>query len=131
MKFGEQRSRRDLAALALLFAGFSGLAVAFWMYTLNWLGLLLPAGFLLGAYTSLRAEVRELELRDDALILRTFFREYPIPRAHVTAIETTRTGTAIQVLNGNRYEITPADADADEVHRALEEWLSGRFAIED
>lgn len=123
MIFGEQRPRRDITALALLFLGFSGLAIAFWMYTFNWLGLLLPAGFLLGAYTSLRSEVRELEIRGDVLVLRTFFREYPIPRAHVTAIEPAASGSAIKVLNGNRYEVTPPDADPVAVAHALEAWL--------
>lgn len=126
MTFGRQRSPRDIAALALLFAGFSGLALAFWMYTFNWLGLLLPAGYLLGAYASLRSEVREIEIRDDLLILRTFLRAYPIPRAHVRGVEHTPHGSAIQVLNGNRYEITPPDADAVEVARALDAWLLQR-----
>ena len=119
MRFGIQHSARDLLVLALLLLGFSGLALAFWLLTANWLGILLPVGFLIGAYATLRAEVRELVLDRDTLLLRTFFRIYPIPRAHVRTIR----GTEIEVLNGNRYDVAPADADREEVRRALAAWL--------
>lgn len=122
MRFGRQRSARDYTTLALLFLGFTALAVAFWILTLNWAGLLLPIGYLIGAYASLRAEVKELELESDTLILRTFFRAYRIPRVHVTNVARTDRGAAIDVLNGNRYYVTPPDADAEEVANALEEW---------
>jgi hypothetical protein len=119
MTFGRQHAPRDLFVLALLLVGFSGLALAFWLLTLNWLGVLLPIGYLLGAYATLRAEVRELELRGDTLVLRTFFRTYPIPRAHIRTLR----DTEIEVLNGNRYEVAPPNADPGEVRRALETWL--------
>jgi hypothetical protein len=121
MTFGRQRTAGDVLVLVLLFVGFSGLALAFWLLTANWLGVLLPIGFLIGAYATLRAEVRELELRPDSLQLRTFLRTYPIPRAHVREVR----GTEIEVLNGNRYEVAPAGADRDEVERALDAWLAG------
>lgn len=120
MRFGRQRSPRDLLALVLLLTGFCALALAFWLLTANWLGVLLPIGFLLGAYATLRAEVREIELRGDTLLLRTFFRTYPIPRAHIRRLH----GGEIEVLNGNRYDVVPAEADAEEVQRALAAWLS-------
>jgi hypothetical protein len=119
MRFGRQRTSRDYLVLALLFVGFTGLAVAFWLLTESWLGLLLPAGYLLGAWTTLRAEVRELELGADTMFIRTFFRTYPIPRAHIRTLR----DTEIEVLNGNRYEVAPADEDRDEVRRAIEAWL--------
>lgn len=119
MKFGRQRAPRDLLVLALLFTGFSGLALAFWLLTANWLGVLLPIGYVMGAYATLRAEVREVELRGDTLLLRTFFRTYPIPRAHIRTLR----GTEIEVLNGNRYEVAPADADREAVQRAIAAWL--------
>lgn len=119
MRFGRQRAPRDLLVLGLLLAGFSGLALAFWLLTANWLGVLLPLGYVMGAYATLRAEVREVELRRDTLLLRTFFRTYPIPRAHIRALR----GTEIEVLNGNRYEVAPADADRGGVQRALASWL--------
>ena len=121
MTFGRQRSVRDFVVLALLFVGFGGLAVAFWLLTGSWLGLLLPAGYLLGAWTTLRAEVRELELRGDVMFIRTFFRSYPIPRAHIRTLR----DTEIEVVNGNHYEVAPADADHDEVRRAIEAGLGG------
>ena len=123
MRFGRQRAPRDVATLALLLAGFSGLAVAFWMLTLNWAGVLLPIGFLIGAWSQLRGEVRELELRDDTLVVRTFFREYPMPRAHVRAVVRTPAGVMVEVANGNRYAVTPRDVLSDDVARALEQWL--------
>lgn len=123
MRFGRQRSPSDIASMMLLFLGFSALAIAFWIYTSTWFGLLLPLGYLIGAYATLRSEVKEIELRGDTLLVRTFFREYPIPRAHVTKVVRTGNGAAIEVLNGNRYDVTPSDADPDEVARALEEWL--------
>jgi hypothetical protein len=126
MRFGRQHAPRDLFVLALLLVGFSGLALAFWLLTLNWLGVLLPIGYLLGAYATLRAEVRELELRGDTLVLRTFFRTYPIPRAHIRTLR----DTEIEVLNGNRYEVAPPDADPDEVHRALQAWLDDQLPPE-
>lgn len=125
MRFGRQRPPGDIAAFFLLLTGFTGLALAFWMGTQNWMGLLLPIGFLIGAYASFRGDVREIELLPDVLLLRTFFREYRIPRAHVKQIARTDRGAAIDVLNGNRYYITPADEDEDEVAAALEEWLAG------
>lgn len=119
MRFGRQRSPRDVATIALLFTGFAALALAFWLLTANWLGLLLPLGFVVGAYATLRAEVREVELRGDTLLLRTFFRTYPIPRAHIRRLH----GGEIEVLNGNRYAVVPAEADAEAVQRALAAWL--------
>jgi hypothetical protein len=122
--FGRQRPPRDVAVLLLLFLGFTGLALAFWLYTRTWAGLLLPLGYAIGIYATLRAEVRELELRDDVLLLRTFLREYPIPRAHVTAVVRTEEGTAIDVVNGARYQITPIGVDAAAVASAIETWLA-------
>lgn len=119
MTFGRQRSARDVATLVLLLTGFSGLALAFWLLTANWVGVLLPIGYVIGAYATLRAEVRELELRGDTLLLRTFFRTYPIARAHIRELR----GTEIEVLNGNRYEVAPAEADRAAVQRALAAWL--------
>ena len=123
MRFGTQRSRREIAGVVLLLAGFSALAVAFWILTANWAGVLLPLGFLIGAINSLRTDVREIELRDDVLLVRTFFTEYPIPRAHVTKIVRTDDVTAVEVLNGNRYGVTPPDTDAGAVAVALQAWL--------
>ncbi len=120
MRFGRQRSPSDAASLILLLVGFTALAFAFWIYTNTWFGLLLPIGYLIGTFATLRAEVKEIELRGDTLIVRTFFREYPIPRAHIRALR----GTQIEVLNGNRYEVTPASVDDEEVARALEAWLA-------
>lgn len=122
-KFGRQRPPRDIAALALLLAGFSALGLAFWILTSNWLGGLLPLGFLLGAWQSLRADVREIELRGDALLVRTFFREYSIPRAHVTNVVLTPEGAAIDVLNGSRYQVTPPGTDAAKLAHAFDAWL--------
>jgi hypothetical protein len=123
MRFGRQRSPGDVATLVLLFVGFTALAIAFWVLTLTWFGLLLPIGYLIGVYATLRAEVKEIELRGDTLVLRTFFRAYPIPRAHVTKVIRTPRGASIAVLNGNQYEVTPVGTDADEVAHALETWL--------
>ena len=123
MRFGRQRAPRDYVTIAMLLLGFCALALAFWLYTDTWAGLLLPAGFLIGAYAQLRTEVRELEVRDDRLIVRTFFRSYPMPRAHIRSTLRTPEGAAVEVLNGNRYIVSPHDADADEVVRALEGWL--------
>lgn len=120
MRFGRQRSPSDVATILLLFLGFTALAVAFWVLTSNWAGLLLPVGFVIGLAGSFRAEVKEIELRGETLILRTFFRAYPIPRAHVRALR----GTEIEVLNGNRYEVAPPGANRAEVAHALEEWLA-------
>ena len=122
MTFGRQRTPGDVLVLSLLLTGFCGLALAFWLLTANWLGVLLPIGYLIGVWATLRAEVRELELRDDALMLRTFLRTYPIPRAHIREIR----GTEIEVLNGNRYEVLPAGADRDAVAAALDAWFGGQ-----
>ena len=123
MTFGRQRAPRDVLTLALLLVGFCGLAVAFWLYTRNWAGLLLPIGFLIGAYAQLRAEVRELELRPEALVVRTFFRAYALPRAHIRGVVRTPEGVAVDVLNGARYEIAPPGEDANAIHRAVTDWL--------
>lgn len=124
MRFGRQRPPRDLAAIALLFAGFTVLGVAFYVMTANWLGVLLPLAYVLGAWSTLRGEIREIELRADTLVLRTLFRSYPIPRAHITRIVQTPSGPAIDVLNGARYPVTPPAAAPDEVHAALTAWFA-------
>lgn len=123
MRFGRQRAPRDYVTIAMLLVGFSALALAFWLYTDTWAGLLLPVGFLIGAYAQLRTEVRELQLLDDRLIVRTFFRAYPMPRAHIRAAMRTPAGAAVEVLNGNRYVVSPQDEDPEEVLRALDAWL--------
>jgi hypothetical protein len=124
--FGRQRSPRDFVVLALLLTGFTGLALAFWLLTANWLGVLLPIGFLIGAWATLRAEVRELQLRADTLVIRTFLRSYPIARTHIRTLR----GTEIEVLNGNRYEVAPADADPVDVARALASWFYDQLPLE-
>jgi hypothetical protein len=121
--FGVQRPPYDIAGIALLFAGFTMLALGFWVLNANWAGILLPLGFLIGAFNSLRTEVRQIELHDDALIVRTFFRQYSIPRAHVTKVVHAPEGAAVDVLNGRRYVVSPPQADAREVALALEMWL--------
>jgi hypothetical protein len=121
--FGTQRPARDVATLILLLLGFTALAVAFWMLTLNWAGLLLPLGFLIGAYGTLRTEVREIEIREDALYVRTFLKSYRMPRAHITGVIPSPSGTSVEVLNGNRYMVTPPDVDSGAVARTLEAWL--------
>jgi hypothetical protein len=121
--FGQQRPATDILAIGLLCAGFSAIAYALWVFTGNWIGVLLPVGFLVGAWASLRVEVREIEIRPDVMLVRTFFREYPIPRAHVTNVALTPQGAAIDVLNGRRYLITPPQSDAEEIAVALAEWM--------
>jgi hypothetical protein len=121
--FGKQRPAKDLAVLALLLAGFCGLAVAIFYLRETLIGALLPLTFIAGAFAGLRGEVREVELLEDKLIIRTIFRGYAIPRAHVRAIVTTDRGTAIDVLSGARYPITPPGVDALELERALREGL--------
>ena len=125
MRFGRQRAPVDVAALLILLVGFSGLALAFWIYTANWLGVLLPLGFIVGVYATLRTEVREIELRGDTLLVRTFFRTYPIPRTHIRAVVRVSDGTAIDVLNGNRYDVTPPGVEGVAIAAALDEWLGG------
>src|SRR5688572_32190071 len=83
-RFGEQRPIADLAALALLLIGFSALAAAVFYLRETVIGVLLPLTFIAGAFAGLRTEVRELELQEDRLILRTFFRSYAVPRANIT-----------------------------------------------
>ena len=118
MRFGKQRPATDIAGLILLFLGFAALALAFWILKGTLLGLFLPVGYLVGAFASLHKDIREIELRDDVLLVRTFFREYPIPRTHVTRVA----GTTIEVLNGNRYMVAPPGTDAAEIAHALREW---------
>jgi hypothetical protein len=122
--FGRQRPPADLITLALLLTGFSALAFAIFYLRETLLGALLPLTFIAGAFAGLRREVREVEIRPDRLILRTFFRSYAIPRDHVRAIAVTTGGTAIDVLSGARYPITPPGVDPLELERALREWLS-------
>lgn len=124
MRFGRQRAPRDVLVLLLLLLGFTALAVAFWIFTTTWVGVLLPLGFLIGAYAQLRAEVREIELRGEALLVRTFFREYRMPRAHIRAVVRTPEGVAVDVQNGARYKVAPPESDAEDVERALRAWLA-------
>jgi hypothetical protein len=41
-------SGTDLAVFLLLLTGFSALALAYWLLTFHWLGVLLPIGFVGG-----------------------------------------------------------------------------------
>jgi hypothetical protein len=124
VRFGKQRPPADLAALALLLTGFTALAVAIFYLRETLIGALLPLTFIAGAIAGLRGEVRELELQPDRLVLRTMFRSYAIPRAHVRAIVMTERGVSIDVLNGARYPITPPGVDAEELRQALSEWMT-------
>ena len=124
MRFGEQRPPRDLVTLALLLLGFSLLALAVFVLHETLFGLLLPLTFIAGAIAGLRGEVRELELAADRLIIRTFFRAYRIPKAHIRRAVIGEHGVEIDVLNGTRYAITPPDVDPAELHRTLTEWLT-------
>ena len=124
MVFGRQRPASDLAALALLFLGFCGLALAVFYLRETLAGVLLPLAFLVGAFAGLRSEVRELELLPEKLVLRTLFRAYDIKRAHVRGVVMTAKGVAIDVQNGARYDVNPPGVDAFELERALREWLT-------
>lgn len=124
MRFGRQRPAADVASLALLLIGFSGLAVAIFYLRETLFGVLLPLTFIAGAIAGLRAEVREIELVADRLILRTFFRAFRIPRAHITAVVMTPRGVAIDVINGTRYFINPPGVDPADLHRAVDGWLT-------
>jgi hypothetical protein len=121
--FGNQRSPADIAAIALLLAGFSALGFALWVYRGTWIGAVLPLAFAIGAIAGLRAEVREVEVRDDALVVKTFFRAYALPRAHVTRVVRTDEGVAVEVMNGRRYDIAPPGVDDDAMFAALRAWL--------
>lgn len=125
MRFGKQRPASDLAALALLLLGFSGLGLAIFYLRETLAGLLLPVAYIAGAIAGLRAEVRELELRPDALVVRTIFRSYAIPRAHVRTVVRTPGGVAIDVQNGARYAVNPPAVDPEELAQALTQWLRG------
>ena len=124
MRFGRQRPASDVAALALLFAGFSLVAAAIFHLRGTFFGALLPLTFIAGTFVGLRSEVREVELRDDTLVLRTFFRGYNLPRQHVVAVVMTPQGVAVDVLNGARYAINPRAVDPPELERALRQWLA-------
>ena len=123
MRFGRQRPASDVAALALLLVGFFALAVAIFFLRETLLGLLVPLTFLIGVISGLRAEVREVELLEDRMVLRTFFRAYRIPRAHITAVVLTPKGIAIDVQNGTRFFINPPDVDPAPLRLAISEWL--------
>lgn len=123
MRYGEQRPIADVAALALLLIGFSALAAAIFFLRETVIGALLPLTFIAGAIAGLRAEVRELEVQPGRLIIRTFFRSYPIDRANIVGVVMTERGVAMDVLNGSRYPINPPGVDPDELYRALREWL--------
>lgn len=123
MRFGEQRPVAEIAALALLLIGFCGLAAAVFLLRETIVGVLLPLTFIAGVFAGLRAEVREIEILPDRLILRTFFRSYAIPRQHITGVVITERGVAMDVLNGSRYPINPPGVDPLELHAALRQWL--------
>ena len=120
--FGKQRPAIDTTAMVVLFAGFAMLAVAVRALTGHWFGVLLPLAYLMGAWAGLRAEIRQVELTDDALLVRTFLRTWPIPREHVTGVVIDEAGAGVDVLNGARYYLTPRGVDAGELGEALIRW---------
>ncbi|MFZ2492952.1 MAG: hypothetical protein WA208_15825, partial [Thermoanaerobaculia bacterium] len=97
--FGRQRPGTDVAAVVLLLTGFTAIACSMWLARGAWLGVLLPVAFVIGIAAGFRTEVREVELTGDRMTLRTFFRSYPIPRAHIRRVVLTDRGLAIEVLN--------------------------------
>lgn len=123
--FGRQRSRAEIGAAILLLVGFTALAYAMWIARGAWFGVLLPIAYLVGIFSGFRSEVREIDLDDETLTIRTFFRAYPIPRAHITNVAATRRGVAIDVLNGARYFITPPGVDPEEMFGAVSRWHAG------
>jgi hypothetical protein len=121
--FGRQRPPSDVAAMVLLLTGFSALAVALWSLRGTWIGVVLPLAFVVGAIAGLRTEVREVEVRDEALIVKTFLRAYALPREHIVRVVRSEGGVAVDVVNGARYDIAPPDVDGDAMFAALRAWL--------
>lgn len=128
--FGRQRPGTDIAAVALLLTGFTAIAWSMWLARGAWLGVLLPIAFVIGIVSGFRTEVRAVDLDGDRMTLRTFFRAYPIPRAHITRVVLTDQGLAIEVLNGARYFIDPRDVDAAEMYRVVREWHAAGTAAQ-
>lgn len=122
-RFGRQRAPGDIATLLLLLTGFSGLGVAFWILNSSVMGALLPIAFLAGTWQSLRTDVREIEVRGETLFVKTFLRSYPIPRAHIVAVVRAPLSTAVEVLNGRRYGVTPPGVSPVAVANALDAWM--------
>lgn len=123
MTFGRQRPPIEIAAMVLLLTGFSALGIALWILRGTWVGVVLPVAFLIGAIAGMRTEVREVELRDDALVVKTFLHAYALPRGHIVHVVRTDDGVAVDVMNGARYEIAPPDVDGDAMFAALRAWL--------
>lgn len=108
--------------VGLLLIGFTTLAVAVQLLTRSWVGYLLPAGYVAGAWAALRVQVRAVELAEDHILISTFFRQYPIPRAHITSVLAGPEGAVIYVLNGARYDVTPEDVEPEAFARAMDQW---------
>jgi hypothetical protein len=123
LRFGRRRPPLDIAALVLLLAGFGALALAVRAVYGTWAGALLPLAFIAGAFAGLRAEMREIELQQNALVLRTFFRAYTIPRAHVVRVMHDDRGASIEVLNGAHYLVTPPGVDRQVLGDGLDAWF--------
>ena len=129
-KFGRRFAASYLAPSLLVLAAFVALGLWLWASEGEWIGLLVPPALLWGLYAEFRDQLRELELRQESLVLRTILRERIILREDIVSTQLlltpVRNGKLLSVMvvlrDGRSVWIQPAGQDAQEVHATVKSW---------
>ncbi len=132
--FGKRRAMPDLLLNLALFLSLGGAGVWLWFEERNWIGLVLLPILVRALYTDLRDNVREIEIRERDLAIRTFLRERVIPRVDIREVALVlrplgmnqRLSCGIGLHSGEAVWLAPRSIDVIELHEALRQWLDGR-----
>jgi hypothetical protein len=133
-RFGRRFPAVYLASSVIVCGAFVALGVWLWRSEGVWVGLLVPPVLLWGLYAEFRDQLRELELHETKLVLRTVLRERVVMRQDIDRtqllLKPVRSGHLLSVLlvlrDGSSVWVHPVGEDAEDVYAAVENWLEAR-----
>jgi hypothetical protein len=133
-RFGRRFPAVYLATSVIVCGAFVALGVWLWRSEGQWIGLLVPPVLLWGLHAEFRDQIRELELHETALVLRTVLRERVVLRQDIDHTELllkpVGNGHLLSVLlvlrDGSSVWVHPVGQDAQDVYAAVESWLGAR-----
>lgn len=133
-KFGRRFSAVYLATSVVVCGAFVALGVWLWSSEGHWIGLLVPPVLVWGLHSEFRDQIRELEVHESALVVRTVLRERALLRQDIDHAELllkpVGSGHLLSVLlvlrDGRSVWVQPVGEDAQAVHGAIVSWLGAR-----
>ncbi|MFL6248730.1 MAG: hypothetical protein ACJ74H_22085 [Thermoanaerobaculia bacterium] len=134
--FGNRRAASFISFNALVFLGLSALGIWVWLDQRYWVGLVLPPMMVWALYTDLRDSVRQVEVGEDSVIIRTFLREEAIPASEIAEVDLTLKPVGAQQIlacgialqDGDYRFLVPPGVDAVELTEAMRRLERRRLA---